>query len=444
MPEFFIILNSGLGKNGGKRPRLREILIMDNPQSAIRHPQSTLLGRGVLFIVENLPVPFDTRPWLEAQALKEVGMEVAIICPRGKNYEAPYELLKGVHIYRHPFPIEAGRAIEYFLEYGLALFWELLYSIKIFRKIRFEVIHVANPPDLLCLIGLLYKWRGVRVVYDQHDICPEVMEAKFGRKGFLFKALVFWERLSYWAADLVITTNESYRDLALQRGKVEGGKIAVVRTGPDLSRIPSEIKRDDSLKQGKRFMVGYVGVIEKQEGLDYLVQVVKEIVHGFQRKDILFMVVGGGTHVPFIQEMAKKEGLAEYFHFTGRVSDDFLFRCLGNCDVCVNPDLFNEASNRSTMRKIMEYMVLGKPIVQTEVIEGRYTAQEASLYARPNDKRDFAEKILYLLDHPEEARRMGLIGKNRIHETLHWGVQKQNLVAAYQALFAEHSKGPRN
>ncbi len=409
----------------------------NNLQSAIRNPQSPLSGRRVLFIVENQPVPLDTRPWVEAQALKEAGMEVAIICPRGKGYETPYELLKGIHIYRHPFPVEAGRAIEYLLEYGLALFWELFYSLKIFCKMRFEVIHAANPPDLLCLIGWLFKWRGVRFIFDQHDICPEVMEAKFGRKGLLYKTLIFWERLSYRISDLVIATNESYRDLAIQRGKVDSRKICVVRTGPDLSRIPSEIKKDDFLKKGKRFMVGYVGVIEKQEGLDFLVQVVKEIVHDLKRKDILFMIVGSGTQVPFVQAMIKKEGLEDYFHFTGRVSDELLFHCLGNCEVCINPDLFNEASNRSTMRKIMEYMALGKPMVQTEVIEGRYTAQDASLYARPNDSRDFAEKIVFLLDHPQEAQRMGLVGKKRLQESLHWGIQKQNLIAAYQALFNE-------
>ncbi len=403
-------------------------------------PNPVLKGRRVLFIVENLPVPFDTRPWLEAQALKEVGMEVAIICPRGKGYEAPYELLKGIHIYRHPFPIEAGRAVEYIGEYGLSLFWELVYSLKIFCKMPFEAIHVANPPDLLCLIGLAYRWRGVRFVYDQHDICPEVMEAKFGKRGLLYKALIFWEKVSYRVSDLVIATNESYRDLAIQRGKVDPRKVAVVRTGPDLSRIPAIIPRDDSLRQGKRFMVGYVGVIEKQEGLDYLVQVVKEIVQSFRRRDILFMVVGGGTQVPFIEALAKREGLEDYFHFTGRVSDEVLFGCLGNCDICVNPDLFNEASNRSTMRKIMEYMALGKPIVQTEVIEGRYTAQGSSLYARPNDQRDFAEKILYLLDHPEEAEKMGLMGKDRINTFLHWGVQKKNLVTAYERLFSGNPK----
>jgi glycosyltransferase involved in cell wall biosynthesis len=406
------------------------------PKSEIRNPKLSLSGRRVLFIVENQSVPFDTRPWIEAQALKEVGMEVAIICPRGKG-EAPYEFLNGIHIYRHPFPLEARKALEYFLEYGLAFFWEFFYSLKIFRKIGFEVIHASNPPDLLWLIGLFYKWIGVRFIFDQHDICPEIMEIKFGRKGFLFKVLVFLERLSYRTSNLVIATNESYRDLAIQRGKVKSQKIFVVRTGPDLSRIPSEIKKDDSLKQGKRFMVGYVGVIEKQEGLDYLVQVVKEIVYGFQRRDILFMIIGGGTQVPFVQALAKKEGLADYFHFIGRVSDEIFFHCLGNCEVCVNPDLFNEASNRSTMRKIMDYMALGKPIVQTEVIEGLYTAQEASLYARPNDKRDFAEKILYLLDHPEEAERKGLIGKKRIEEFLQWGVQKQNLVKAYENLFCK-------
>jgi glycosyltransferase involved in cell wall biosynthesis len=397
---------------------------------------SILEGKKVLFIVENLPVPFDTRPWLEAQTLKEVGMEVSVICPRGKGHdEEPYEVINGIHIYRHPFPIEASKPVEYFLEYGISLFWEFFYSLNIFKKFKFDVIHVANPPDLLCLIALPYKLVGVKFVYDQHDICPEVFEAKFGKRGLFYKILLFWEKLSYKLADLVIATNNSYKEIAIQRGGVNPEKVFVVRTGPDLKRIPEHIKKDDSLKKGKRYMVGYVGVIEKQEGLDYLVKVVKEIVQNFGRKDILFMIVGGGTQLPYIKELVKKEGLEEYFHFTGRVPDEVLFHCLGNCDVCVNPDLYNEASNKSTMRKIMEYMALGKPIVQTDVIEGRFTAQEASLYAKPNDARDFAQKILYLLDHPEEAKRRGLFGKKRVHEFLHWGIQKRYLIEAYKSLF---------
>jgi glycosyltransferase involved in cell wall biosynthesis len=393
-----------------------------------------LKGRGVLFINENLPLPFDTRPWQEALALRGAGMEVAMLCPRGKGYEASYECLKGIHIYRHPFPVEAGRPLEYLVEYGLSLLLEFFYSLKIYRRVKFEVIHVSNPPDLLFLISLLHKITGVRLVFDHHDVCPEVWEAKFGRKGMFYRLLLLFEKWSFLVSDLVISTNESYRDVALKRGRVPPGKIFVVRSGPDLSRFPETIPREEALKQGKKYMVGYVGVIEHQEGLDFLVKVVGEIVRRYHRRDILFVIIGGGTQLARVKDLVDKEDLKEFFHFTGRVPDPVLFRYLGNSEVCVNPDLFNDASNRSTMRKIMEYMALGKPMVQTEVVEGKYTAGEASLYARPGDRKDFAEKILFLLDHPQIAGSMGASGKKRILETLRWDVQKKNLIRAYQTL----------
>jgi glycosyltransferase involved in cell wall biosynthesis len=323
----------------------------------------------------------------------------------------------------------------YLMEYGTALFWEALYSWRIYRERRFDVIHVSNPPDLLFLIGLLHRFRGVRLVYDQHDICPEVYEAKFGAKGSFFKFLLLLEWFSYKSAHRVIATNNSYRDIARTRGKKDPKAIFVVRTGPDLTRIPSAITPDLALRKDKKHLVGYMGVIGKQEGLEYLLEVVKELLGSFGRRDILFLIVGGGTHLPIVQELVKKEKLEEYFHFTGRVPDADLFHYLGNCDVCVNPDLYNQAANLSTMIKIMEYMALGKPIVQTEVVEGRFTAQEASLYARPYDSRDFAEKILFLLENKEEAQRRGEFGKKRIEQDLNWNVQKQILLQTYESFW---------
>ena len=358
-------------------------------------------------IVENLPVPFDRRVWSEARTLARAGYEVSIICPKGAGAESAYELLDGVHIHRHPLPIEAKGALAYPLEYLSALVLELWLAFRIFFTRGFDVIHACNPPDTIFLIGGLFKLlAGTRFVFDHHDINPELYEAKFGRRDLFWRLLAWLERMTFRTADIVIATNGSYRRIAIERGRVAPTKIFVVRSGPDLSRMQALPPRPE-LKRGRAHLVGYVGVIGQQEGIDLLLQAVRVIVRDLGRHDIHFGIVGGGPALTDMQLLARHLGVADYVTFTGRVSDRALLEMLNTADVCVNPDRANAMNDKSTMNKIMEYMALAKPIVQFDLTEGRVSAGDASLYARPNDPADMAAKILTLVDDPRASRRHG-------------------------------------
>jgi glycosyltransferase involved in cell wall biosynthesis len=390
--------------------------------------------RRILMIVENLPVPFDRRVWNEATTLAQACYEVSVICPTGKGAERRYEVLEGVHIYRHPLPFEAESMLGYLVEYGNALFWELVLSLRIFLTRGFDVIHVCNPPDLIFLVTAFYKLLGCKFVFDHHDLCPELYEAKRNQRGPLWHLMMILERLTFAAADVVISTNESYRRVALQRGRKEPGRVFVVRSGSNLARVqpgPSQ----PTLKNGHRYLVGYVGVIGKQEGIQYLLRAARHIVHDRGRTDVGFAIVGSGPALAGMQRLARELGVDDMVRFTGRVSDAELFAILNTADVCVAPDEVNPMNDKSTMNKVMEYMALGKPIVQFNVTEGRYSAQEASLYARANDAIDLAEKLLELLDDPERRVAMGLFGQRRMREVLSWTHQAPLLLAAYEALW---------
>jgi glycosyltransferase involved in cell wall biosynthesis len=392
--------------------------------------------RGVLIIVENLPVPFDRRVWQEATSLREAGYGVSIISPIGKGYEKRYEECEGIAIYRHPLPIEGNGVAGYLLEYGSALWWQFLLSLRAFAEKGFDAIHACNPPDTIFLIGLFYKILfGKKFLFDHHDINPELYLAKFGRKNIFYRLMLLWERLSFMAADVSIATNESYKKIAIKRGRMKPGKVTVVRSGPCLERmriVPSNPK----WKKGKEFLVGYLGVMGQQEGIDHLLEVARILVYEKQRADIHFVLVGSGTELEAMKRLSNELGLAKHVTFTGRISDEPMLEILCTADICVNPDVFNEMNDKSTMNKIMEYMVLGKPIVQYDLTEGRYSAQEASLYARPNDKRDFAEKILTLLEDPYRRKMMGEYGRRRMIDKLQWKHEKPKLLKAYEALFS--------
>lgn len=394
--------------------------------------------RRVLIIVENLPSPFDRRVWQEATTLHRAGYQVAIICPTGKGFEKKYELIEGVHIYRHHLPVEASGALGYALEYGTALFWEFVLAWKVFFKHGFDAIHACNPPDNIFLIGGFFKLFGKKFLFDHHDINPELYEAKFGRRDFFYKLMLMWERWTFQTADISIATNESYKKIAIERGGMGPQKVFVVRSGPKLDRLKI-LPPDPALKKGRRYLIGYVGVMGQQEGIDHLLSAMAYIVKEKKRDDIHLGLVGGGTELAALKKYAESLNISNFVTFTGRVSDEEMLAMLNTADICVNPDLANEMNDKSTMNKIMEYMALGKPIVQYDLTEGRFSADQASLYAAKNDIKDFANKILQLLDDESARMRMGKSGRARIEKELAWEYEAPKLLAAYDALFTNPS-----
>ncbi len=393
--------------------------------------------RRVLILVENLPSPFDRRVWQEATTLLANGYQVSIICPTGKGYEKRIEVIDGIHIYRYHLPLEAEGAKGYAVEYSLALFHTFRLAWKVLFKHGFDVIHACNPPDLLFLIGGFFKlFGGKRFVFDHHDINPELYEAKFNRRDFFYKLMILFERWSFKTADVSIATNESYKKIAIERGGMPADKVYVVRSGPKLDRLRI-LPAKPELKCGKKFMVGYVGVMGAQEGIDLLLQSAQHLIKNMGRTDVHFGLVGGGTSLDAMKQMAKDMGIADYVTFTGRAPDQELLDMLNTSDVCVNPDVANEMNDKSTMNKIMEYMALGKPIVQFDLTEGKVSAQKASLYAKKNDPVDMAIKIAELLDDPEQRREMGEFGRNRVVNELEWEYEAPKLLACYDRVFAQ-------
>ena len=399
------------------------------------YDKAALSGKRILIIVENLPVPFDRRVWQEASALASAGAEVSVICPKGRGYEADHEVIEGVDVYRHALPAEGDSAAGYLREYASALFHESRLAWRVYFRRGFDAIHGCNPPDLIFLVALPFKLIGKKFVFDHHDINPELYEAKFNRRGFFWRLLLLFERLTFFFADIVISTNESYRRIAIERGRKRPDRVFVVRSGPDLRRVRL-MPVDPTWKKGRRYLVGFVGVIGDQEGIDLLLASVKHLVGEMGRTDIQFVLVGDGPSRKRMEALSLEMGLGDFVTFLGRAPDEQLFSVLSSADVCVNPDRVNPMNNLSTMNKILEYMVMKKPIVQFDVVEGRVSAADASVYARPNDTVDFAEKIVALLADPAERERAGEIGRGRIENELSWEHQIPKLIAAYTHLFA--------
>jgi len=394
-----------------------------------------LTGKKIVIIVENLPLPFDRRVWQESRALKEFGADVFIICPVGKGYESYYEKIDGIHIYRHSLPLEANGALGYFFEYTYSLFHQRRLLKKIWKEHNgFDVIQACNPPDLIYLNVKKYIKRGVKFVFDHHDINPELYIAKFNRKDIFYRLLQYFERKTFYYSDISIATNQSYREIAINRGAMNPKDVYVVRSGPDLKRMKIQSPKVE-IKKDKTITIGYIGVIGQQEGIDHLLESLKIILEQHNYNDFHCYIIGDGPVKKEMEELSVNLGLNEFVSFTGRVSDQLMLDILNSCDICVNPDIYNEMNDKSTMNKIMEYMALGKPIVQYNLKEGKVSAEGASLYAKNNNINDFADKIFELMNDQDKRDIMSKIGKERIYNELHWEIEKKKYIKTYENLF---------
>mgnify|MGYP001339115465 FL=1 len=394
-------------------------------------------ARKVLIVVENLPVPLDRRVWLEAMTLKSKGYEVSVICPTGRGWDKFHEEIEGIHIYRYPEPVEAhSGAVAYAKEYLHSLWHWFRLARKVRREHGFDVIHGCNPPDLVFLLAWLYRPFGVRYLFDHHDVCPELFEAKFDKKGLLYNVMLIWERITFATASVSIATNESFRAIALSRGKMKPEDVFVVRSAPRIEKF--EIRpADPEMRKGAGTVLGYVGVIGQQEGMDLLVAAADHLIRAMGRSDVHFIIVGFGPEVPMVEADVARRGLDAHFTFTGALYGEDLLRALNSCDIGVSPDPKNAMNDISTMNKVMEYMTLEKPVVQFDLKEGRASAGEASVYAAANDPKDFAARIADLMDAPERRAEMGKIGRARVLDKLSWAHSVPHLLAAYDRIFAK-------
>ncbi|WP_414516247.1 glycosyltransferase family 4 protein [Nostoc sp. PCC 9305] len=391
--------------------------------------------KKVLIIVENLPVPFDRRVWMEATTLQKAGYEVSVISPTGNGFDKDYEIIEQIHIYRHPLPPEESSVIGYLREYSWAINWQFRLAQRVWRERGFDVIHICNPPDLLFLVAVWFKlFHGISIIFDHHDLSPEMYEAKYRRRDIFYHGLRWAERLTYATADMVISTNESHREVALNRGHKKPEKVFVVRSAPDLSRF-RRMPPNPNYRRDRNYLIGYMGVMGEPEGIDYLLRMVYYIVHKKNRSDIHFMLIGSGPMAEKLKDLSKELEVNEFVEFTGFKQGEELLERLSSCDVCVEPSPTSAYNENCTMNKILEYMAMGKAIVQFDLREGRRSAQEASLYAKPNDEVEFAEKILELLDSPERRQKIGAEGRRRMEEILEWQYQAPKLLDAYNKVW---------
>jgi glycosyltransferase involved in cell wall biosynthesis len=393
--------------------------------------------RRVLIVVENLPVPLDRRVWLEATTLVHAGYQVSVICPMGRGWIAPYEEIDGVHIYRYSAPPEAhSGALAYASEYAHAI-WRWFRLARLVRRERgFNVIQGCNPPDLIFLLALWYRLRGVRYLFDHHDVCPELFEAKFGKRGLLYSVMLIWEWMTFATASVSIATNESFRAIAIRRGRMAPEDVFVVRSAPRIENFRPG-PGDPAYRKGAAHVMGWVGVIGQQEGLDLLVAAADHLIRKLGHEDVHFLIIGFGPDLPGVQRDVRDRGLDRWFTFTGTLYGSDLLMALNSCDIGVSSDPKNAMNDISTMNKVIEYMTLEKPQVQFDLTEGRASAGEASLYARANDPEDFAAKLAELIADPALRQRMGALGRARVLERLSWEHSVPQLLAAYDRIFAK-------
>jgi glycosyltransferase involved in cell wall biosynthesis len=393
-------------------------------------------------LVENLSVPFDRRVWQECRALTDAGYRVEVICPRGtKRDTEPYAEIDGVRIHRYALEAATGGPAGYLKEYGTALWQTLRLALRLRREGRIDVVHACNPPDLLFLIALALRPGGARFLFDHHDLVPELFLSRFaGGPRLLHRVSVVLERLTFGLADAVISTNESYRRAAIERGGLPPDRVRVVRSAPDLARF-TPVAPDPALKRGKPHLACYLGVMGPQDGVDYALRALAHLHGELGRDDLHSVFIGSGDAFDESVALARSLGLGDRVEFTGRVPDATVQAYLSTADVCLSPDPVNPLNDVSSMNKVVEYMAMSRPLVSFELTEARVTAGEAAVYAPGNDERAFAALVSELLDDPARRERMGRIGRQRVEERLSWDVSRRNLLDAYADLLARPRRG---
>lgn len=384
----------------------------------------------VLIVVENLPVPLDRRVWQEACALRDAGHEVTVICPQMRGYTQAEEVLEGIQIYRHWISDEARGIRGFILEYATALWGELGCSLKAWRRTGFDVIHLCNPPDLLFLVALPFKLlAGVKVIYDVHDLWPEMFEAKFGKRGLLYWAVRLAERCTLALADAVMATNQSVLAAVKERGKKSDDEVFIVRTAPN--KLNTATPPDLALKQVKKHLVGYIGVMGNADGVSYLIESARHIVQTRGRQDVQFLLMGSGPEHAELLRLRDSLGLADFIDMPGRVTNEFLFTGLQTMDLGVACDPINDYNDHCTMNKTLEYMAFSKAQVMFGTREGRFSAGEAAHYVMENSAEKLGDAILDLLDDPARRERMGRLGHQRLNTELSWEKSVQELLKTY-------------
>jgi glycosyltransferase involved in cell wall biosynthesis len=396
--------------------------------------------RRVLIIVQNLPVPFDRRVWLECRALVSAGYRVAVVCPKGKDDPA-YEVVEGVELYKYRPYAPGGSKLSFVTEYVYSFVATAWCTLRARRKGRFAVMQACNPPDIFWPLAMVLRALDrTRFVFDHHDLCPELFISRFpGGPSLPYRGLRALERRTHRTADHVISTNDSYRDIAISRSGKLPADVTVVRTGPD----PAKLKRGDpqpELRRGRKFLAAYIGVMGPQDGVDIVVRAAGIVVHEMKRADIAFTIIGSGDCYDELVALRDELQLGGHVEFTGRAPDELVKKILSTADVGLSPDPKNPLNDVSTMNKTMEYMAFELPVVAFDLRETRVSAAEAAVYVTPNDVTEYAKAIVGLIDDEVSRVQLGKFGRARVEDELAWSHQERAYLGVYARLTGQAGK----
>jgi len=391
----------------------------------------------ILIIVQNLPVPFDRRVWLECQALTGAGHEVSVVCPKGPGDPA-YAIVDSVRLYKYRPYAPGGSKLSFIAEYVYSFLATARLTLKARRSGRLDVIQACNPPDIFWPIAVaLRAVDRTKFVFDHHDLCPELYQSRFPNgPGLPYRGLRALERRTHRSADHVIATNDSYRDIALHRSGKAADAVTVVRTGPD----PQRLRRGPAcpeLRRGRRFLAAYIGVMGPQDGVDIVVRAADIVVHELGRKDIAFTLIGSGDCYADLVMLRDALDLGDHVEFTGRAPDELVGRILSTADLGLSPDPKNPLNDLSTMNKTMEYMAFELPLVAFDLRETRVSAGAAAVYVEPGDLRGYAQAIVDLADDEPRRASLGKIGRARVEQDLAWAHQERAYLEVYRRLLGQ-------